>query len=441
MKLIPGNAAFLRVLPLLIITAALGIQQPAAAESGPAMDAAATTTAVVGEVTLSIGSSEIRRAGHSLPLAKGSTLQAGDLIHTSGSGHVHVRFIDGALLSVRPQSRLHIQEYRYDPQRPAESLVKFYLETGTVREISGHAAQMARERFRLNTPLAAIGVKGTDFITQANEQSTVVLVNQGAIVLTPLDASCNAGGFGPCQTERSRELADTMAGNALIYSQSAPEPVLQPVTSVKGIERLAPLLQPQAAADSSVTGVVSDSRNPETVLDVIKPAAGLVWGRWARDPHPGDQFTIAFAEALQGNRVTVGDGYYFLFRNENQPALLPAASGQARFRLQGSSAQYRASSNEIYAAKVEDGRLGIDFDRNTFNTQLTLSYPAGPDSRQTTFTASGTLDRQTGILRSDPADPGSHLAGALANDLSQAGYLFSKSLGNDAISGATLWQR
>ena len=333
----------------LLAVLASGVCAVALASAGA--DSKTETTVIqaaspVGEVTLSIGASEIHREGQSqsLPLGKGTGILPGDIIRTSASGHVHVRFVDGALLSVRPQSVLHVQEYRYDAARPADSLVKFYLETGTVREISGRAAQLAKDRFRLNTPLVAIGVRGTDFITQVNAQSTAVLVNQGAIVLTPLDGGCSASSFGPCQTPRSRELADHMGGMALIYRQATPEPVLQPVQTLKGVERVTPMLQQKSGSDTGMADVVTDTRSPGTVLDVIKPGNSLVWGRWANNTAPGDNLTIPFAEALKGNHVTVGDGYYFLFRNENVPNLLQSASGVTQFRLQGGSASSPTAS-------------------------------------------------------------------------------------------------
>lgn len=415
----------------------------ASASTSAATPAASASPAVVasrvGEVTLSIGSSEIQRTGtgQRQPVSKGSAIQPGDIIRTSASGHVHVRFIDGALLSVRPQSVLHVEEYRYDAAQPEQSLVKFYLETGTVREVSGRAAQLAKERFRLNTPLVAIGVRGTDFITQVSDQSTAVRVNQGAIVLTPLDDGCPASGFGPCQTSRSRELADNMGGMALIYRQSTPEPVLQPVNTLKGMERVTPMLQ-----NKSGTGpddVVSDMRNPDNLLNVIKPGNPLVWGRWARNTAPGDELTVPFAQAMEGRSVTVGDGYYFLFRTENgMPNLLAAASGISQFRLQGGAAQYRASSNDLSPAHIDRGTLGIDFNRNTFTTQLDVTVPGHFNE---TVRATGSIDRNTGIFLGDGSIPGTHVAGALSLDLNQAGYFFNKAVGYGAVSGATLWSR
>jgi hypothetical protein len=128
-------------------------------------------SAAVGEVTLCIGSSQIQREGRSEPVSRGYRIVPGDVIRTTTSGHVHIRFVDGALVSVRPDSVLQVVEYRYDAANPSASLIKFYLETGTVRGISGLAAQAARDKFRLNTPLVAIGVKGTDFVTQADAKA------------------------------------------------------------------------------------------------------------------------------------------------------------------------------------------------------------------------------------------------------------------------------
>ena len=50
-----------------------------------------------------------------------------------------------------------------DEANPSDSQVKLNLIEGTARAVSGEAAKAAKERFRLNTPIAAIGVRGTDY--------------------------------------------------------------------------------------------------------------------------------------------------------------------------------------------------------------------------------------------------------------------------------------
>ena len=126
----------------------------------------AMASQVVGEVTLTIGKSKIERTAGEAEPQKGGSVQEGDVVRTYDNGHVHIRFIDGARISVRPNSVFRIHEFKYSPADPAASVVRLSLDSGEVRSISGAAAQAAKDRFRLNTPLVAIGVKGTDFVTQ-----------------------------------------------------------------------------------------------------------------------------------------------------------------------------------------------------------------------------------------------------------------------------------
>lgn len=429
-----------RHLILLLLPALAG----AAASAQEPGQVPAITKAAIGTVTLTIGVSELEREGKPVPIVKGSAIAAGETITTSPSGHVHIRFVDGARVSVRPDSVLRIEAYQYDPAHPADSTVKFTLGKGVVRAISGDAAHAARDRFRLNTPLVAIGVKGTDFTAQAGPQTAVVVVNQGAIVLAPLDAACQAAGLGPCSGTRSRTLTASMGGTALVYRSNAAEPSFQPINTLKGTDKITPIMQQErdgAAAQSA--GVVADSNAPtSTSLTTLLPAQppaqhGLIWGRWPAAAVPGDNLTVPFLTAMQGKQVTVGDGYYFLFRNESGPNLITAASGQVNFALQGGSAYYRANSNELSAASIQGGTLSIDFTRDTFATHLTVSSAA---TGAVSFGANGTINPANGIFLSGTPDP--HVAGAVSLNTLQAGYLFTKPLASGgALTGATLWGR
>ena len=123
--------------------------------------------APVGEVSLLIGTARVvHRTGTAEDLRRGSPVLVGDRIETSANGHVHVRFIDNASVSVRPESVLVVQTYRYSSSEPQLNEVRLNVEQGMSRSISGHATDGDKSRFRLNTPLAAIGVRGTDFIVE-----------------------------------------------------------------------------------------------------------------------------------------------------------------------------------------------------------------------------------------------------------------------------------
>ena len=73
----------------------------------------------VAQVSLLIGSARVSRLdGSSEVLQRGASIQVGDRIETGANGHVHLRFIDNGAASVRPDSVLEVQAYRYDLQNP-----------------------------------------------------------------------------------------------------------------------------------------------------------------------------------------------------------------------------------------------------------------------------------------------------------------------------------
>ena len=134
----------------------------------------------VGEVTLVIGEvSAMRPDGSSLPMKRGELIYAGDVLETADGGHVHVRFVDGALVSVRPSSRLVIEQY--EESAGSRVAIKFKVEKGVVRSITGKWGQANPEKFRLNTPVAAIGVRGTDFVVKVDGDATQASVFTGPL--------------------------------------------------------------------------------------------------------------------------------------------------------------------------------------------------------------------------------------------------------------------
>ena len=394
---------------------------------------------VVGEVTFIIGKANIERPAGNAEPQKGGSVQEGDVIRTTDNGHVHIRFIDGARVSVRPNSVFRIHEFKYSPADPAASVVRLSLDAGEARSISGAAAQAAKERFRLNTPLVAIGVKGTDFVAQVSKDIIRVTVNQGAIVMAPFDNACKADTLGVCKTARAKELTAEMLGQALVYRLGTTDPSFQNVSKPGQADNTKLLQLDRQLRDAAEKPLASDTevKNPLNALG----SNSLIWGRWARDPIANDKLTVPFLEAMRGNEVTVGDGYYFLFREPSNINVLPTLTSKTEFGLKSSSAYYRNAANEVVPATVSAGSLSIDFGAKTFATQLGLSAEGtGIQS----FSQSGTINSGTGIFlgRSGPeANPTSSLAGAISLDARQAGYLFKTQIGRGTFLGATLWGR
>jgi hypothetical protein len=422
---------------------ALSLPALAWAQSG-----AASLKDPVGDVTLVIGSVQVQRGDQQLPLSRGSSLMVGDSIQTQANGHVHLRFVDGALVSVRPASSLKVVEYRFDRANPSASVVRFQLDQGVVRAISGQAAEAAKDKFRLNTPLAAIGVKGTDFVVEAGKGRVNAIVNQGAIVLAPIDGQCRADGLGPCSSLAARELSAALRGMALTYSASMASPQLLPMGQLRGSELPAVPLTPLVEASGASGGSGANSGkaqqaqvdshgagSTDQLLRKASPESTLVWGRWGAAKEQ-DTLTVAFRDAMQSRAVTVGDGYYFLFRREEGVVnMLPYDQGAVNFGLKSGHAFFVDAGNESHAAAIAGGTLGINFSSREFATTLQLKSPSAADQ---TLLSGGRVNADGIFLSGSGAG---RVAGALSLDTRQAGYLFTQPSGGGTYRGATTWGR
>lgn len=397
----------------------------------------------------------ISPSGQVLPAEKGVAIRVGDRIETGIGGHVHLRFVDGGRVSVRPASRLQIDNYAHSSDKPALNAIKFRLDEGVVRSITGSWGEVARDRFRLNTPMAAIGVKGTDFIVRSSAGATSVSVYTGAVLMAPLEDGCQAT-LGPCLNGREKLLSEDMKGQMLELNRQHASAQLVPVEGLAAGRARHVVV---ASADTSRTGkslnaeaatygdigadkaAVSESRGAVVAASLVQPhSSQLVWGRWAQ-PLEGDNFSQAFQEARLNRESTVGNGLYGLFR---EPSTLAVASspaqmeGNASFRFTSGVASLRPEGLPQTLAqpvRVDGGTLSVDFSRATFATQLNLSSAAlGAES----VSASGVL-LSTGVFQSRGGD--AFVAGALSNDRKEAGYFFEKTLPSGGLTGITLWGR
>ncbi len=93
-------------------------------------------------------------------LAKGEDVSQGDTIKTAPKSFAVINFSDGGKVTVRPGTVLVIDEYAYggDNDGAALKLVK-----GGLRALTGAIAKQNPDAYRVNTPVATLGVRGTEF--------------------------------------------------------------------------------------------------------------------------------------------------------------------------------------------------------------------------------------------------------------------------------------
>lgn len=433
-------------------------QRPAGANATAAAPAAAgspgsAAASRVGEVVFAVGAPMRVLAGGTEPVRRGSTVGVGDVLITGAGDHVHVRFVDGAFVSVRPGSRLVLEAYQFDATAPAQSRVKFDLQTGVARSITGRAGESAKDRFRLNTPVAAIGIRGTDFSVLADAQESRVAVHSGAVVVAPLGNGCRADALGPCGGDRARELTADVANSFARVDRQRVE-VLTPTGPALTPDKVSPPADSEPAArapsgeDRSRSGAITEflaSRGVGSGV-VVRPDQGaappaapaaLVWGRWSSVAWEGDA-SVALAQAAAGRQVTVGNAQFALYRT-SEPSFSMPAQGKVDFTLRDAQVHLITAGAAPSPGSVSDARLTLDFDAGRFATSLKASHPAiagGPVGIQAAGLVNG-----DGMFVSNAALSNARVAGAITSGASEAAYFFERQLDPGTLLGLTRWTR
>ena len=446
----------------------------------------------IGTISLVLGRAFIESEGNNRErIRMGMMVRQADRVVTESNGHVHIRFIDEALVSVRPNSELEILAYVFNAEDPENSSIKFNLLEGTARAVSGNAAEAAKQRFRLNTPIAAIGVRGTDFVVTTTATLMTVLVNEGAVVVAPFSEECVAQGFGPCSTNAveltadslqliefdsnmtlprlvplavSEERAEQLQGAApdtgeqqSIVEASAEEEdkkatskevVLESVTSVGVADEAVSEIK---HAGGEVVASYATVTDWDAAIETLSPAyqtgytpfaqidineakqRQLVWGRYGDGKGDLERITLPHDVAGQGREITVGSNFeYYLFRPEPGEKQVARGLDTIGFTLNSAQAFY-SNETDIFAVAVSGGGLTIGFQEGQFSTYLNLNHSSFGDL---IFKASGRL-HDGGYFHS--SNDSQRIAGAVSLDGQEAGYFFNLLQSQGTINGLTLW--
>lgn len=391
-------------------------------------------------------------------LKKGQPVFEGQTIETGADGYVYINTVDRGFVSIRPNSLVRVERYRINTSESQASEIRWVLERGVVRIVSGQLGGRTKERFRLNTPVAAIGVRGTDFSVYATASLTRVSVAQGVIVLSPFSTDCVANAVGPC---RSALAVDLPAGVSVAQiSGLAERPQVLPTFDLSP-DRLSPPRPDESAALKS-SGVVPPapgaSADRSAALtppggsarsvselrianELVSPALPVFvnWGRWSAladvPPAATDVQTL-----LGANRQIVATlGPYLVMRDRESFLSMPKG-GEFSFALNGYEAYVLDSKiNRALPANIENPSLKINFTNNSFVT----GFDVVNSTHRIDVRSQGgiTVD---GKIMGDLFNVNARVYGALAGpNGTQAAIIFNRPVEGSGISaiGATRWSR
>jgi hypothetical protein len=134
---------------------------------------ASSVWADIGSVTEASGTAIIKRGKDTIQIVKGTEVKTNDKVETK-NGKVKIVFKDDTNVTVTESSSLIIDDFVYDPKSGAGKL-GLKAAAGTVRYVSGSIAKDPKN-VKINTPTAAIAVRGTDFVMAVSETGASMIM-------------------------------------------------------------------------------------------------------------------------------------------------------------------------------------------------------------------------------------------------------------------------
>jgi len=392
--------------------------------------AAAAGTHPVGEVVYATGPASVTQGKTDQTARAGLKVFEGDVLRTGEDGHLYLRMHDGGFFILRPSSQGRVVRYASEGAGPEVQFL-LQLDRGVGRVVTGARVKALPDRFRLNTPVAAIGVRGTDFTVQTSAELTRAWVEQGRIVLAALGELCAPNAVGPCLNAPHLELAPGGVSAAEVAAGlTAPRPLPPEL-------RLPPA--PAGVKEPKIEELNGHLTPAELKAEKIAPPEEertVRWGRWQALADAPVSIDLQAALDKGAQLIAIGPVHALV---RDLPAGPLPLEGRASFSLKEHEGWYLDNVGKVLApAQVGAARLELDFAQRRFATELSLSGAGQP---QTTLSAQGSVSPD-GRFVTDPLST-SHVNGVLGgNQAQEAGYLYQRRVNdNTLVSGATYWRR
>jgi hypothetical protein len=168
--------------PLLLFLACVPLAVGAAARAD---DPAASGAEAVGRAAATEGTVRAVLGQETRRVEAGEAVYRGDWIETEADGRARIVLHDETELVVGPGSRVHLDEFVYDPA-DGSGRVLVEMGEGLLRFTTG---VLAPEGYEVKTPVASIGVRGTIFdvlVSAVDYATTVILRKGGPLVIRSL---------------------------------------------------------------------------------------------------------------------------------------------------------------------------------------------------------------------------------------------------------------
>jgi hypothetical protein len=208
--------------------------------------AGAQTPAAVGNVTEVLGPATVTQLGPARPLQTGDAIFSEDILETGPSGKLLIGFSDGTRLTLGPNAEVVIDEFIYNPSGGTNNAA-LRVAAGAARLVAGAIEKVGgTQAIKVSTPVATIGIRGTDFFIEMLPDRLSVALFSGFEI-----AVSNANGETVLRPGQGTDIYGTGAPTqALTWGTERINRALSLVTLAQIAERPLPYAQPIAAEET-----------------------------------------------------------------------------------------------------------------------------------------------------------------------------------------------
>ncbi len=323
------------------------------------------------------------------PLVKGSDISTGEAINTAAGARAQVRFADGGYVSLQPNTLFRVDQFNYQNKTDGNEQGFFSLLKGGLRAITGAIGKINRNTYKVATPSATIGIRGTGYKAEIRDDGLFVSVGEGAISLTNnvgllVVTAGNAAFVANINTAPASTTEQPRTPPASIQPLGSPAAIILPnlpsLTSGSGyVMSYAYLYQPSVAligssgsvpapidavfnSNSQLTSYssVNATGNLGSASVTFSATDGIIgWGRW--------EGNISSTGSIP--TMTPGVLHYVI----GIPTAAMPTTGTATYNLMGYTNPTATDNSSNYAVS---GQLTVDFALTTMGVNMTIANSA-----------------------------------------------------------------
>jgi len=364
---------------------------------------------------------------------KGQEIDEGETILTATNSSAQLKMIDGGLLALRPETQLKVDTYIYKGAEDGSENALLSLVKGGLRTITGLIGRQNKDKLKLRTPTATIGIRGTD------HEPVVVLAPPAGTVATNPPGTYDKVNVGA--TSLTTQVGTTVIGPNQVGYAAAPNqaPVLLPKlpdfyrATPTPVAKVDQKQQGQATTSGSSTESASSNASAASATDAKTDAASAP--AVAAVP-PAPVVPVASLTGVNASGNTLNLSEQTLTSNTGQVQTL--SSGTISSSGSTSSGSTGGSLGTPVAA-APGKLLIVNFPYSQQSYTFPIYYSLGGRGLTLTNDASGNL---TGATFGGGANPSVGSGGdyqGYSASLSQSGSTLTN-MGSDAATGMS-WGR